>query len=191
MENFKEKVEELLDLNLDDLNINETGEFIAVRNNINYKININTEEIIPSEDTVFKELSGKNKETFKERVQRVLGIDLDVASLDENGVFIAMFEDIKYRVNTKTEVIEIIPDLTFGQKAVGLTFNPSGDEVVTRAKQLSAELIDIVEQKMEFNESTKAEGSRLSWTTNVFRTAAFNAIIAAQMAVVKFLTYRD
>jgi hypothetical protein len=109
-----------------------------------------------------------------------------------------MFEDIKYRVNTKTEVIEIIPDLTFGQKAVGLTFNPSGDEVVTRAKQLSAELIDLVEAKRQidldmadFLTGETKQVHQQSWLSNVFRTAAFNAIIAAQMAVVKFLTYRD
>ena len=82
-------------------------------------------------------------------------------------------------------------ELTFGQKAVGLSFNPSGDEVVTKAKQLSADLIDLVEQKMEYLEATKKEGTRLSWTTNVFRTAAFNAVIAAQQAVVKFLTWKD
>ncbi len=82
-------------------------------------------------------------------------------------------------------------ELTFGQKSVGLQFNHSGDETVNKAKQLSADLIDLVEQRIEFLESTKNEGSRLSWTTNVFRTAAFNAVIAAQMAVVKFLTWND
>ena len=90
--------------------------------------------------------------------------------------------------NLKKENME---ELTFGQKAVGLPFNPSGDVTVTRVKQLCAELIDIVEQKIEFDESTKPEGTRLSWATNVFRTAAFNAIIAAQMAVVKFLTWKN
>lgn len=82
-------------------------------------------------------------------------------------------------------------NLTFGEKAVGLDFPPSGNELVTKAKQLSAELIDLVEQKMEFHEATKAEGARLSWMTNVLRTAAFNAIIAAQMSVVKFLTWKE
>jgi hypothetical protein len=33
--------------------------------------------------------------------------------------------------------------LTFGQKAVGLTFNPSGDPLVAKLKQLYAEIIDI------------------------------------------------
>ena len=82
-------------------------------------------------------------------------------------------------------------ELTTGEKAVGLTFNPSGDETITRAKKLSAELIDLVEQRIEFLEATKPEGSRLLWMTHVLRTAAFNAVIAAQMAVVKFLTWKD
>ena len=78
--------------------------------------------------------------------------------------------------------------LTFGQKAVGLDFNPSGDENVTKAKQLSADLIDLVE---EHKEKVSSQGVQLSWVTNVFRTAAFNAVIAAQLAVVKFLTWKD
>ena len=78
--------------------------------------------------------------------------------------------------------------LTFGQKAVGLDFNPSGDENVTKAKQLSADLIDLVE---EHKEKVSSQGVQVSWITNVFRTAAFNAVIAAQLAVVKFLTWKD
>ena len=35
-------------------------------------------------------------------------------------------------------------ELTFGEKAVGLTFNPSGDEKVARLKALYAEVIDIL-----------------------------------------------
>lgn len=31
--------------------------------------------------------------------------------------------------------------MTFGEKAVGLTFNPSGDEKVTKIKQLYAEYV--------------------------------------------------
>lgn len=80
-------------------------------------------------------------------------------------------------------------ELTFGQKAVGLSFNPSGNEDVSRAKQLSAELIDLVETHK--NKSTDNGSAMSSWTSNVFRIAAFNAIIAAQMAVVKYLTWLD
>lgn len=34
-------------------------------------------------------------------------------------------------------------ELSFGEKAVGLTFNPSGDSSVDRVKKLYAEIIDI------------------------------------------------
>lgn len=79
-------------------------------------------------------------------------------------------------------------ELTFGQKAVGLTFNPSGDDKVAKAKQLFADVIDIMCPNGggdiingEFNLS-------LHWT---LRQIAFSAIIAAQMAVVKYLTWKD
>lgn len=34
-------------------------------------------------------------------------------------------------------------NLTYGEKAVGLTFNPSNDETVDQIKKLYAEIIDI------------------------------------------------
>ena len=79
-------------------------------------------------------------------------------------------------------------ELTFGQKSVGLQFNPSGDENVNKAKQLSADLIDLIE---EHKEKLSSQGKQLSWITNVFKTAAFSAVVTAQMAVVKFLTWKD
>lgn len=78
---------------------------------------------------------------------------------------------------------------TFGQKAVGLSFNPSGDDKVAKAKQLSADLIDLVEDHVK--EIAETRNTYGSWVFNVLRTTAFNAIIAAQMAVVKLLTWKD
>ena len=80
-------------------------------------------------------------------------------------------------------------ELTFGQKAVGLLFNSSGEDNVTKAKQLMAEAIDLLEK--EHAEKTDNGNMMSSWTRNVFRTAAFNAIITAQMALVKYLTWKD
>lgn len=65
-------------------------------------------------------------------------------------------------------------ELTFGQKAVGLTFNPSGAENVTRAKQLMAEVIDLV----------VVEGKG-------FNQLAIDQLMLAQMAAVKSLTWRE
>lgn len=74
--------------------------------------------------------------------------------------------------------------LTFGEKAVGLTFNPSNDSAVERAKLLAAQLIDVVEFKHR-----SIDGA--SWMENVLRTAAVNAVIAASSTVVKFLTWKE
>lgn len=79
--------------------------------------------------------------------------------------------------------------LTDGQKLVGLTFNPSGREDVNKAKQLSADLIDLVQAN--HNEATDNGNKMASWYRNVLRTAAVNAVITAQMAVVKILTWND
>ena len=80
-------------------------------------------------------------------------------------------------------------ELTFGKKAVGLPFNPSNDDKVSLAKQLIADTIDLLEE--DHKEKTFNGQAMSSWTRNVFRTAAFNALIAAQMAVVKYLTWKD
>lgn len=82
------------------------------------------------------------------------------------------------------ETEQVQPELTFGQKAVGIKFNPSQQDDVDFAKQKVADLIDLVEQKHSALEKP-------SWFQNVFRTAAFNALIAAQMAVVKYLTWKE
>ena len=78
-------------------------------------------------------------------------------------------------------------ELTFGQKAVGINFNVSGDENVHYAKKRCAEIIDNIEETYKVTTYEKPA----SWMKNVLRTAAINAIIAGQMAAVKFLTWKD
>lgn len=76
-------------------------------------------------------------------------------------------------------------NLTRGEKSVGLTFNPSGDPRVNEVKQHCADMIDLLNGVHDSREVSP------SWEVSVFRTEAFNKIIAAQMALVKYLTYRD
>ena len=78
---------------------------------------------------------------------------------------------------------------TFGEKAVGITFNPSGSDEVYEAKMLAAKQIDLLEKV--HNKVTDDGKAMSSWVRNVFRTQAFNALISAQMAVVKYLTWKD
>jgi hypothetical protein len=72
--------------------------------------------------------------------------------------------------------------LTYGQKAVGITFNPSGDGAVNRAKQHSANLIDQMNELR--NSSESQEQKRLA-------SIAITEIQSAQMWAVKALTWKD
>lgn len=79
-------------------------------------------------------------------------------------------------------------ELTFGQKAVGLTFNHAEGELaekVTKVKQSFADVIDLI------GDPTLPTDTKPSWMYNILRTAAINSCITAQMAVVKWLTWKD
>lgn len=71
-------------------------------------------------------------------------------------------------------------ELTFGQKAVGLTFNPSGDERVRHTKQHFADIID----EMDALRST-TEDQEVKRMCSVAITEAQTA----QMWAVKALTW--
>ena len=77
-------------------------------------------------------------------------------------------------------------ELTPGGKAVGLTFNPTGDETVTKLKQLFAEAFDIIEGCVPADDGT-VETARL----RKMRDAALHEIISAQMWAVKVATLRE
>jgi hypothetical protein len=74
-------------------------------------------------------------------------------------------------------------ELTFGQKAVGLTFNPSGDDKVNLAKQKCAELIDLVQ-------SIQQETAE-PYLTNTIKGEALRTIMDAQMWIVKYITWKQ
>lgn len=80
------------------------------------------------------------------------------------------------------EPIQPAPQLTFGQKLVGLTFNPSGDNKVNKAKQLCADLADLLHEEV-----SQREQSQLS---SLLIPAAYCEILNAQMNVVKVLTLK-
>jgi hypothetical protein len=72
--------------------------------------------------------------------------------------------------------------MTFGEKLVGISFNPSADDKVAKAKQLCADLADLLN-----NHNDKAEKSQDS--QRLF-SHAVGEILNAQMNVVKVLTYK-
>lgn len=71
--------------------------------------------------------------------------------------------------------------MTYGEKAVGLSFNPSGDKDVERVKKLYAEVIDFC-----YNAGARTNGER----ARLFSVATTDAQ-AAQMWAVKAITWKD
>lgn len=72
--------------------------------------------------------------------------------------------------------------LTFGEKLVGLNFNPSNDDKVSKAKMLCAELADLL-----YEDQNNSETSGLK---QMLLPATYAAILNAQMNVVKVLTLK-
>lgn len=73
-------------------------------------------------------------------------------------------------------------ELTFGQKAVGLNFNPSGDDAVGQVKQSYANIID----QLDFLRKT-TESGEVKRLCSVGITEAQGA----QMWAVKAITWKD
>lgn len=73
--------------------------------------------------------------------------------------------------------------LTSGEKLVGLTFNPSNDDAVSKAKKLCAQLADMV-----YEESIS--GREISELKTDLCKHALGEILNAQMNVVKVLTLK-
>ena len=81
-----------------------------------------------------------------------------------------------------------VREQTFGEKAVGITFNPSGSDEVYEAKMLAAKQIDLLEK---VHIKLTNDSANTSWVRNVLRTQAFNLLVSAQMALVKYITWKD
>ena len=72
--------------------------------------------------------------------------------------------------------------MTFGEKLVGLTFNPSGDQTVYRVKEICAELADLLNYHADPNSERPL--------CRLLFDKAIGDILDAQMNVVKVLTFK-
>ena len=87
------------------------------------------------------------------------------------------------KIPTYMENQEQKQELTFGQKLVGLAFNPSQDDKVGKVKQLFAEITDILHEHV----SRPSERSAME---NLLHNHAVGEILNAQMSTVKVLTFK-
>ena len=82
-------------------------------------------------------------------------------------------------------------ELTFGQKAVGLRFNPSRDPDVNRIKQLFANVIDELNAHRVNEECVAKSGGVASKEKLRMYSIAITEAQTAQMWAVKAATWRD
>lgn len=74
-------------------------------------------------------------------------------------------------------------ELTYGEQAVGLNFNPANDPLVQEAKELFAKLIDLADA-LRKAEGGPSEKGRLA-------SVAITEAQTAQMWLVKAITYKN
>lgn len=75
-------------------------------------------------------------------------------------------------------------ELTFGEKAVGLTFNPSGDATVQKVKETCAAAIDVLNNLRDI-----AKGADNGEAVRMF-SVAITELQTAQMWGVKAVTWK-
>lgn len=92
-----------------------------------------------------------------------------------------------YEEYNDEESAKIVSEITYGKKAVGLTFNPSGDEKVNKIKVLYSEIIDLMD---ELRNSKIPEGMINSNERNRLASIAITEAQTAQMWAVKAITWK-
>ena len=86
---------------------------------------------------------------------------------------------------TQPTELQDVREPSYWEKAVGLSFNPSGDESVQKIKELYAQIIDIMDDVRNYeNNWSNGEKKRLA-------SVAITEAQTAQMRAVKALTWRD
>lgn len=95
--------------------------------------------------------------------------------------------------NIVTKEMELRP-MTFGERLIGISFNPSGDEAVNKAKELFAEIADLTNNSYYNPYIANPEKGAAPGFTNPIKETIFQhaigEILNAQMNVVKLLTLK-
>lgn len=77
----------------------------------------------------------------------------------------------------------MVHELTYGEKLVGITFNPANDDKISKIKTLCADLADIVNDV--FMEKTSPSAQEVQIFNHTI-----GEILNAQMCAVKLITFK-
>lgn len=107
---------------------------------------------------------------------------INVMGLEQGG-FSALSENLDIKELSAEKSAPTKP-MTFGEKLVGLTFNPSGDDKVNQVKRLCADLADLLHTEMY------SGGGEVTELQSRLYAHTIGEILNAQMNVVKVLTLK-
>jgi len=80
--------------------------------------------------------------------------------------------------------LENFRKLTYGERMVGLGYNPNCSKEVEKIKRLFAEVLDLIKEK-------NMEQVVHSYESNQLKESAIKEVISAQMWAVKYITFKD
>lgn len=80
--------------------------------------------------------------------------------------------------------------ITFGQEAVGISFNPGGNPAVNDIKERFAKLIDDVQNFHNTNSPDVAEAKSNPYLTNIIKGESLRTLMDAQMWAIKYITWK-
>lgn len=110
----------------------------------------------------------------------------DVQEFDSVGGYVS---DEPTTINPVTYNENKVPELTFGEKLVGITFNLSNDDKVHKLKSLFAEAANIIVQEMS-DRVDKSPTTEESYFLDLIGKQAIGGILEAQMLAVKLVTLK-
>lgn len=84
---------------------------------------------------------------------------------------------------------DTVIELTRGEELVGFNFNPSNLSQVDKAKKHCADLIDMVLNDHDDKIAKATAENPITYNRNILKTLAITAMVQAQMAIVKILTW--
>ena len=99
--------------------------------------------------------------------------------------------DFMKRMENAVDFSKIEKEFTFGEKLVGLNFNPSGNPKVQRAQELCALLADLIPKELRenlVNEIVTTDNTEFNSIKNNLLQSTYIKILETQMMVVKILT---
>lgn len=186
------ELKKIMDTPIDDLLDLSSRPFICLKHNAKIEL---IRDLVKFKARDLLRIRGLGKKTLKEIEYELsiknLYLGMDLSKIEINDQLNLSNKNSENRITDASGTPNVVNptvnrELTFGEKLVGLNFNPSNDDDVSKAKRLCADLADLVNKN--FYEG-KIDSQPLELRHQLFNHT-IGEILNAQMNVVKVLTFK-